>query len=196
LEAVYNWRSDVSSLHLWSTLRRIPPIEEFAEEFSQLVSTTNYFLVCAQDSAQPIGFVYAYNSSSVDGYAFFSQFMSERFRRGPHAVEAGLLFLRYLFSFYNLRKLYADVYEFNQIAFKTLTNAGFQSEGFTPEHILYSGTYWGMHRLALYRSDWEKLADRMAKLLGRRAKQDPVTSLWLDALKQEFATTHAGELQR
>jgi RimJ/RimL family protein N-acetyltransferase len=174
LECIYRWRSDAESLYLWSALRKIPSYEEFLEEFSQLVRTTNYFVIESKALNCPIGFVYGYNASPVDGFAFIAQFTEPRFRRKRVAVEATLLFIRYMFTYFNLRKLYADVYEFNELAYRSLQNGGFQEQSVTPDHVWYGGHYWGLRRLAMYRADWEKLISRMARLLNDDSSIGPI----------------------
>lgn len=169
---MYEWRADAEHLYLWSTLRRIPSFEEFLDELQQLLGQTNYFLIESVHSHVPFGFLYAYNSSAVDGYAFFSQYTIPKFRARAHAAEATLLFMNYMFAYFNLRKLYADVYEFNQSARESLVNGGFREEGFTPAHILYDGVHWGMSRFALYREDWLRLKTRVAPLFRPRAGDD------------------------
>jgi RimJ/RimL family protein N-acetyltransferase len=89
-------------------------------------------------------------------------------RKTGAGVEAALLFGDYLFKFFAIRKLYAEVYEFNVDSMDVLLNAGFVQEGMLKEHLWYENRYWNMHQLALYRDDWTKLRDRVSELFESR----------------------------
>lgn len=166
LPLLYQWRIDPQSLYLWSALRRLPSFDEFVQEMEQLATSTNYFVAEDALSSRLIGFVYAYNSSAIDGFAFFSLFIVEEFRSRLRGAEVGLLFLNYMFTYYNLRKMYAEVYEFNDMSRRTLTTAGFRQEGHCPGHLLYDSRYWALDRFALYRDDWATLKCRLRRLFG------------------------------
>ena len=44
-------------------------------------------------------------------------------------AKAGILFDDYLFSYYPLRKIYCDVFDYNKNSFDAMKNAGLEVEG-------------------------------------------------------------------
>lgn len=156
---LYSWRNDTESLYLWSHPRRLVSFPEYANSLEKSLHTdVNIWLVITEkDSEKPIGFVYSYDTKSWDGHTFLAMFISSEFRGKEYGLEAGALFVRYLMDYFPLKKIYADIFEFNPISQSFVTEYGFIEEGFFPSHRYYQGKYWGMRRLALYRESWEKI---------------------------------------
>lgn len=167
---MFAWRSDVGSLHLWSTQRRIISFEQFAAGMEQLLQECVLFLITERTTGNAVGFVHTYGASPEDGFTHFLLFADEDVRGTGLVVEAAILFGEYLFTFFALRKLYAEVYEFNQFSIATLESAGFTREGVLREHLWFRDRYWDMYQYALYRKDWESLRERMSAMFdGSRA---------------------------
>ncbi|MEX2225007.1 MAG: GNAT family protein [Dehalococcoidia bacterium] len=162
---LFKWRSDVSSLHLWSTHRRVISFEQFAGGLEQLLQEVVFFLILDRTSRRPIGFVHTYGASPEDGFVHFLLYADPSVRGTGITVEGSMLFGDYLFKFFAIRKLYAEVYQFNQASIDALESAGFSREGTLREHIWYLDRYWDLYQYALYRSDWEQLRTRMRKVI-------------------------------
>ena len=156
---MFAWRSDVGSLHLWSTQRRIISFEQFAAGMEQLLQECVLFLITERTTGNAVGFVHTYGASPEDGFTHFLLFADEDVRGTGLVVEAAILFGEYLFTFFALRKLYAEVYEFNQFSIATLESAGFTREGVLREHLWFRDRYWDMYQYALYRKDWRVSAN-------------------------------------
>ncbi len=165
---LFKWRSDTTSLHLWSTHRRVLSFEQFASGLEQLLQECVFFLVVERLAGRAVGFVHTYGASPEDGFAHFLLYADESVRGTGLVVEASILFGDYLFKFFALRKLYAEVYEFNQPSIDALESAGFTHEGTLKAHLWYLDRYWHMYQYALYRSDWERLRDRMLPIVESR----------------------------
>lgn len=161
----FRWRADVFDLHLWASQKRVPTYEEFTVEADKLFRQSITFLVVNKRQEQPIGFVQAYNLNLAEGWCFFLVYTAGKYRRG-HGVEASVGLLDYLFRNFALRKVYADVYEFNADSMKPLISAGFVEEGRFREHTWFNDRYWDVIRLAMYRSDWYRFRERTHFLLG------------------------------
>jgi RimJ/RimL family protein N-acetyltransferase len=82
-------------------------------------------------------------------------------------VEAGALFITYLFATWSFRKLYAESLAFTWGAVASGVERVFREEGCLRDHEFYQGRYWDLHIAAVYRTDWERGA--IARLLARRA---------------------------
>ena len=164
---LFKWRSDTTSLHLWSTHRRVISFEQFAAGLEALLQECVFFLVVERMTGREVGFVHTYSASPEDGFTHFILYADESVRGTGLVVEASILFGDYLFKFFSLRKLYAEVYEFNQQSIDALTSAGFVHEGTLKQHFWYLDRYWDMYQYALYRSDWDILRERMLPLIER-----------------------------
>lgn len=166
IAAWFEWRQDVENLHTWSVFRRVVSLEEAAEEFRNMLHNSIVMMIMTNSAPnRPVGFVQAYSISQIDGYAHLLTFVSPR-HAGPRVgAEASLRFSDYLFTYLNLRKLYAEVFDFNQASLSALTTGGFREEGCLKKHIYFAGRFWDQHKLALYAEDAELLRQRFATLL-------------------------------
>lgn len=162
----FRWRADLLELHLWSSPRRVPTWEEFRAEMEQITRQSVTFLVVIKGTDEPIGFVQAYNLNLAEGWCFTSEYIVPRYRRGAQAGEAYIALLEYLFRSFPLRKVYADVYEFNIEPLRPLMAGGFVEEGRFRQHTWYNDRYWDVIRLAMYRERWLEVRDRARLLLG------------------------------
>jgi RimJ/RimL family protein N-acetyltransferase len=176
----FQWRADVESLHLWSSERRVPTLEEYANELENLLATTITFLILTPRE-EPIGFVQAYHLNHSQGWCRFLIYVAPEHRQSGYVLEAPLLFGDYIFSNFNFRKVYADVFEYNEDVLSMLRRGGFVEEGRLKEHIFFAGQFWDLINLALYRRAWEELRQRLG------------FSIYADHAHADFATN--GERQ-
>jgi RimJ/RimL family protein N-acetyltransferase len=73
------------------------------------------------------------------------------------------LFIDYLFTYFSFRKIYLDVYEYNNASVDPVKNFSFQLEGVFGEHRYFDGKWHTMNRYALYRTE----IDRVRQFLAR-----------------------------
>jgi RimJ/RimL family protein N-acetyltransferase len=165
----FRWRADVREFHLWSSQRRMPTFEEFTGEMDQLLRHSVTFLVESKRAGHPAGFVQAYNLNLAEGWCFALVYVTKKFRRG-HGAEAYAFLIDYLFRTFPLRKVYVDVYEFNDYPIKGLLGAGMVEEGRFREHTWFNDQYWDVFRYAFYRDAWYRYRDRTNLILGVSAE--------------------------
>ena len=158
---LYSWRVDPCWLYLWSNSRRLVTYEEFIAnvEKSWQTNIDMWMLVISKDTESPVGFVYNYDTNIIDGHTFLTMFVAPDSRSQGIGRETGALFVNYLMGYFPFKKLYADVYEFNNVSQLFISNYGFVKEGFFPQHRYFLGGYHGMYRLALYREKWDDLIE-------------------------------------
>lgn len=140
------WRNDLATLPLWYPRRAPRSPEQFAREFQETEASTHVrFMVRAEGKS--VGTVYSYNYNSLHGWAYLAVFIEAASRRHGLGSWAARSFAAWLFDNYPLRKLYAEVYGFNQES-----NATLQAAGIRPEAVLHEHLYWrgGYHDLLLY----------------------------------------------
>lgn len=166
--AIHEWRSDLRYLHLWQAQRRVLSFDEFIPEIESTIRTSILLTVVETSSNRPVGIVQAYNVNQVDRWAHLLMFLEpDSWSRG-YALEAGILFTRYLFRNYGLRKLYAETVEYNEASLTLLRRIGFVEEGRRRHHTWYDDRYWDSLLLALYREEWDIRHARWEQLLRIR----------------------------
>ncbi len=162
---LYRWASDLRSLYLWSLDRRVPPYQDFVARLEKTLRETQSYLIADQATGAPIGFCQAYDMNLSEGWASFILYVDERYRKRPHPAEAGLILLDLLFKYFPLRKVYADVFEYNEDSYNILVNhGGFREEARLPNHIWYEDRYWAVIKLAVYREDYYEGRERFQRI--------------------------------
>jgi len=162
LQALY-WASlDPRLAHRWRFRGQTPD----PDTFRSMVYSPNVlvqFMVVSESPAGPaIGLVSAYDADTVGGHGKIAM---QRLRdvdapdgSGGLMIEGFLVFIQYLFDHFDFAKLYIEVPEYN----RTLLGAGdgnlFREEGELKNHLYYGDRRWSMHILAVYRDDWEAVA--------------------------------------
>lgn len=164
-----NWRENPNSLYLWTSYRHIGTREESEQELENNLSVHWHlcFMIETVSDHKTVGFIYSYEVQLVDGNCIVTTFLDQKYRNKGYGAEAHALFLRYAFAFFNFRKIYSDVYAFNNASLSVLTRSGYRLEGTFPEHRYFDGAWHTMERFAFYREDVSKVLAFLAKLKKR-----------------------------
>ena len=83
-----------------------------------------------------------------------------------------MLFHDYLFQYYPIRKVYSNVFGYNQTSLDFLLSAGFVVEGELKQHRYYGGAYHSMFTLALYRDVFYQKAESLLAAIKRQSNKD------------------------
>jgi len=84
-------------------------------------------------------------------------YIDSQYLNKGYGVESLVLFINYLFSYFNFRKIYFDVYAFNDLSYKSLKRAGFIEEGRFKEHRFWNGEYYDLIRLSVFRDRLDEI---------------------------------------
>ncbi len=129
-------------------------------------------------SERAAGFIYSHEVNLVDGFAFVTAFLEPTARGRGLGAKAGMLFFNYLFSYFPLRKLYCEAYDYNPASCHLLQSAGFVLEGEFHEHRFFGGQYYTLFRYALYRpAFYSRFEGMLSALTGGCFYQQPPSSL-------------------
>lgn len=147
---------DIDSLFLWTNKRECNTYDEFIEKFKKDMETVyrHFYIVCTIDTFEKIGFIYSYNAHSGDGYVYTSVYLTEKYRQSLFGAEAGLLYYCHLFRYFNYRKIYSEVYDYNRASNKFLISAAFSLEGKLKKHRYYNGKFYDLNIYAVYREEF------------------------------------------
>lgn len=157
----YDWLYDVALSpeigFRWRNRGATPSPEAFVEGLWRGVLAQ--FMVERIQSDETIGNVFAYSADHMSGVASVAIMVLPKYTKQGWALEAAGLFVDYLFRVWNFRKLYADSPDYTAGAFSGGVGRFFREEGCLRDHEYYDGRYWDLHIFALYRDEWEKIAD-------------------------------------
>lgn len=125
------------------------------EEWTQSMSgTLAQFVVVEKASGNVIGIVQIHGASFQDGYAELSAAKIGGLDRSPLLMFGVVMFVRYVFSCWNFRKLYMQVPEFNFSQIESGVDKFFFIEGRLRDHLFAYGRSWDQFQLAIYRDRW------------------------------------------
>ena len=156
---------DVDRAHLWGH-RRVCDEEQLFEtwRFWAKERMGDKFMVLRQ--GRPVGLVFDYERALEDGHTkVAAMLIDEETGRGAGVLSVAL-FGQWLLQNLPLRKLYLDVFEFNQPVIRMLEKLEVRKEMQKVEHRYWNGRLWDQYGFAFYREDLPKLLGRLA---GRRS---------------------------
>lgn len=157
-EMLHHWRNDISDLMLWSSVRSIIPKHEYWQELKNDYQNGIIRLVIKDNkTAEIIGQVFAYNQSIQNQHIFIGVFISREKRKFSYGVEATAVFVKYLFYYFSVHKIYYEIFEFNKSSFDVVSKCGFGNEGAFLDHINFNGRFWTLYRFAMYRKDLQRM---------------------------------------
>lgn len=107
-------------------------------------------------TSEPWGLVCCYGADLRNGHARIATIFTKRGRELVWPLLGISDFIDHVLRVFPLRKLYADVIEFNAHQFSaTFGREWFREEGRLVDHEFHDGRYWDMVVMALHRADWE-----------------------------------------
>jgi RimJ/RimL family protein N-acetyltransferase len=144
----------------WRFRGETPAPEQWAQ--ATLANVLAQFLVVERDGDRPIGTVAVFNANFQDGHCSLAAARLKPDERTPAMMFGLALFLRYVFTCWNFRKLYMDVAQYNFDQFASGAGKFFEIEGRLRDYSWYGGRYWDKLILSVSR---ETFRDRGAAVL-------------------------------
>jgi acyl carrier protein len=151
----------------WRHRGATPSPEEWVQGLWSGVLTQ--FIVVGVTSAKPIGRVVIYHPNFQDRYAYFAAMRFEPGDRSPLMILGITLFLRYVFSYWQLEKLYMEVPEYNLPQFSSGLGRFFEIEGRLRGHLRTGGRSWDQLIVAMYRETAAAQGGRLRLDRGQRS---------------------------
>ena len=137
-------------------------MDQFETNFKRHIeSKYTEFKIIRDDSNDFIGFVIAYDYMRDDNHMKVTVYVKPEFQHGAYGLVAVVKFIDFLFSYYNLNKIFTEVYDFNVPSIKLHNTFGFEEEGRLKEYKYYNGRFHDMLIFAITR---EKFYERVEKL--------------------------------
>lgn len=151
VQALYEIANDPAIAFRWRYRGHTPSFEEFSQSMKQGVLA--HFVVESVDG-EFAGYVVAYNADHRHGIVYLAVMMRPDLRGVAWPVEGAILFIDYIFTVWNLRKVYAETLSFNFAQFSSWSGRAFDVQGVLTDHEYYDGSYWDLYVLATTRDQW------------------------------------------
>lgn len=121
------------------------------------------------EGLEPAGVCVSYSANHAYQHTYVGTAQQEDCPIG-YGVEATALFIHYLLTTWNFRKIYFEVAEFNLPQFESMVDRFAVIEAELPEHRWYDGRWWAQFTLASYRDrHHEPIREFIASLAGSGA---------------------------
>ena len=144
-----------------------PSPEEFVDSLWRHVMAQ--FIIESTQSMRALGLVVASSPDLRNRFAYLSVMADPRTHGTGLAMHGAALFVNYVFSVFDLRKLYAESLDPSFRRFKSGLGRYFHQEGCLRGHEYLDGEYVDMHLLAMYREDWRVIRESvLPRLVGPR----------------------------
>jgi diamine N-acetyltransferase len=152
LSVLYNWRNEQQFLKLCSIRRNFVGFEEFREElFTDFKKDRHQqFILELLGINKQIGTIWSYGPNLIDGYVFISIYIDLKYQGKGYGVIALALFVKYLFDFFPIFKIYVDTYDYNTEINKIIQKVGGLKEGEFIKHRIFKGKRYNLLRYAFY----------------------------------------------
>jgi ribosomal-protein-alanine N-acetyltransferase len=100
------------------------------------------FLMVRKEDNQPVGKIRYFNLNMLNRSAEFGIIVSPDERKNGYGKEGVRVLAKYLFTYLNLNKIYAQTASFNEAAIKLLKSLDFKLDGTLRQHHFYKGNLY------------------------------------------------------
>ena len=157
-EALYFAALEPSNAHRWRFRGRTPAFPEFSQSLG--VGSLVEFVFASVDRNALVSYCSAYNYDPVAHHATFAvQRLDYDERFDTAVIESVALLLNYLFATFNLRKVFAEVPEYNLPVFG-IVDGVFEVEGARRDFYWHAGRYWEEITISTTCDAWTAFADQ------------------------------------
>lgn len=119
------------------------------------------FMVFTTAEDEFVGFAYSYEFQEMDGHCLFTVAIKPDFQMTGVGGFAAVQFLEYLFTNYNLRKVYIHIYGNNEHSRQCVEAFGFSREGCLKEHRFYGGMFYDLFVYSISRNGFKSIIQKM-----------------------------------
>lgn len=115
----------------------------------------NDFMIFRGEEGEFVGFAYSYDFQPLNGHCVFTLAVKEQYRQSGMGAVISIEFLKFLFSHYDLRKVYIHIYGNNEMSIRCAEGFGFALEGVLKEYKFSNSTYVDLRIYAITREKFE-----------------------------------------
>ena len=153
--SLYEWHMDAAT---WAqmTARPLRPstYEAFTEFYDKLVRDESVVELAVDVDGQLVGRASLYGFDELSRHAELGISFGPEHRGKGYGQDAIRVLLYYAFNHRNLRRVWLETVETNEVALRAYAAAGFVEEGRLREHAWVEGTFLDVVRMAVLRDEW------------------------------------------
>ena len=127
-----------------------------------LVNKINDFMIFCEGK-EFLGFAYAYDFSSLEGHTKITVAVKKEYINSGLGSLITTKFLEYLFKRYTLRKVYMNVYDYNNNSINALKSLGIKEESRLKEYHYYNNKYHDLVTFSIDKNQYELLLSKYVK---------------------------------
>ena len=170
LPFLFRLMGDPTRVHLWLRSRPVYDEAGFQQTWSSWAAGMMGAKFVIESASKPVGLAFDYDRMLDDGWTRITTLVQEESMGHGAGVIGGFLFMEWLFQALPLRKMYHEVFGYNENVIRMLRKVGLTEEAVLKEDRYWTGAYWDLHVFALYRDAWPKIRDRVLRVPGARRK--------------------------
>lgn len=134
----------------------------FSKWFDRHLETDFHdFMVFSTQENEFVGFAYSYEFRELDGHCLFTVAIKPELQGTGAGGFAAVQFLNYLFTNYNLHKVYIHIYGYNSQPRECAEKIGFILEGTLKEYHFYGGIFNDLLIYSISRDGFDNIAQRI-----------------------------------
>ena len=143
MSGIYRVYSSYTEQYNLFSIANLNSEERFQKLFEQKVYFNyNDFLIIEDTEQKFAGFLISYDFKPNDGHLKVMIYIEKDFRQNGMVGLASIEFLNILFQYYNVSKIYTEVYAYNQNSIEYQVNFGFTEECRFKDYRYFDGQYW------------------------------------------------------
>lgn len=154
LPLILEWRNRPEIREKMFTTHEISPEEHYSYFERSLDDPTREHFLCVTEDDVPVGVVNFHQIDLLNRNAFWGFYSGDPTRRGI-GTQMGFLALNHAFGALNLHKLMGEVLSTNAPSLEFHEKLGFHTEGVFRDMILTPAGYVNVHRLTIFKDEWE-----------------------------------------
>lgn len=167
MDKIYQIYSDYKEQSYLFDIRSLNSPDRFPELFERRLSN-NYkdFSIIDDADGAFAGFLIAYDYAENDGHVKILEYICPEYRKSGIGAIAALQYIETLFRTFRIRKVYTEVFGYNDDSIAMHSSFGFEKEATLKNYRFYDGRYWDYH---IFSMDREHFYERYRHHLQRLA---------------------------
>ena len=160
LSHIYKVFSDYSEQYKLCSVINANSYESFPQLFERKIAANfNDFLIIEFED-QFAGFLASYDYKVIDGHIKAMMYLEKKYRKGTIGL-AGIEFANLLFQYYNIHKIYTEVYAYNIESLNYHEHIGFKEECRLKNYKYFDGKNWDVIYYSILRDDFYEQNNRV-----------------------------------
>jgi len=171
LTFLFRLLGDPTRTHLWLRSRPVYDEAGFQQTWSAWASGMMGAKFVVESAGRPVGLAFDYDRTLDDGWTRVTTLVQEESIGHGAGVIGACLFMEWLFQTFPLRKMYHEVFGYNDNVIRMWRKLGLTEEAVLKGDRYWNGAYWDLHVFALYREAWPAVRGRVIRVPGARRQR-------------------------